>query len=118
MLLKSLLPTLSLLLLSTHATITPPSSFPFSNSSTTTNATTQQQQQQQPPAHAASTTPAPTATPAVLHCDITYCVNGTSYCHFWGGVTTWQKEGPSPGELVTTLGVCKLGRARTTTTAA
>ncbi|KAL6868374.1 hypothetical protein J3F83DRAFT_714648 [Trichoderma novae-zelandiae] len=112
MLLKSLLPTfsLSLLLLSTYATITPTpssssssssSSFPFSNS--TSNAT-----------QAAATTPAPTTTPAPPHCDITYCVNGTSYCHFWAGVTTWQMTGPSPGELVTTLGMCKLGRARPT----
>ncbi|KAK1241697.1 hypothetical protein MKX07_007520 [Trichoderma sp. CBMAI-0711] len=106
MILKSLLPTLSLLLLlllSTHAkTTTPPirttSSFPFSNNTNNSSAA-----------------PAPTITPGPLHCDITYCVNGTSYCHFWAGVTTWQKTGPSPGELVTTLGVCKLGRPRTKT---
>ncbi|TFB05923.1 hypothetical protein CCMA1212_001593 [Trichoderma ghanense] len=103
MLLKALLPTIPLLLLPTHATIPPisssSSSFPFSNSSSSNN----------------TTQPAPTITPAPLHCDITYCVNGTSYCHFWAGVTTWQMTGPSPGELVTTLGVCKLGRPRTKT---
>ncbi|KAL7818073.1 hypothetical protein V8C44DRAFT_355449 [Trichoderma aethiopicum] len=102
MLLKALLPTIPLLLFTfpptTRATqppTIPTSSFPFSNST------------------AAAATP--TITPGPLRCDITYCVNGTSYCHFWAGVTTWQKTGPSPGELVTTLGVCKLGRPRTRT---
>ncbi|KAM6488543.1 hypothetical protein HDV62DRAFT_385470 [Trichoderma sp. SZMC 28011] len=57
-------------------------------------------------------TPAPTISPAAIHCDITYCVNGTSFCHFWAGASTWQMSGPSPGEVVTTMGVCKVGRAR------
>ncbi|UKZ77204.1 hypothetical protein TrVFT333_004923 [Trichoderma virens FT-333] len=54
----------------------------------------------------------PTITPTTVHCDITYCVNGTSYCHFWAGISTWKMSGPSPGEVVTTMGVCKIGRAR------
>ncbi|EHK15435.1 uncharacterized protein TRIVIDRAFT_64656 [Trichoderma virens Gv29-8] len=54
----------------------------------------------------------PTITAATVHCDITYCVNGTSYCHFWAGISTWKMSGPSPGEVVTTMGVCKIGRAR------
>ncbi|KAL7803154.1 hypothetical protein V8C43DRAFT_323055 [Trichoderma afarasin] len=57
-------------------------------------------------------TAAPTISPAAIHCDITYCVNGTSFCHFWAGASTWQMSGPSPGEVVTTMGVCKVGRAR------
>ncbi|KAL5092053.1 hypothetical protein Trisim1_002439 [Trichoderma cf. simile WF8] len=57
-------------------------------------------------------TAAPTVSPAAIHCDITYCVNGTSFCHFWAGASTWQMSGPSPGEVVTTMGVCKVGRAR------
>ncbi|KAL6895505.1 hypothetical protein HDV57DRAFT_512088 [Trichoderma longibrachiatum] len=101
MLLKSLLPTLLLLLPTTTRATNPPtiptSSFSFSNST------------------AAAAAATPTITPGPLRCDITYCVNGTSFCHFWAGVTTWQKTGPSPGELVTTLGVCKLGRPRTRT---
>ncbi|KAF3074908.1 hypothetical protein CFAM422_002664 [Trichoderma lentiforme] len=59
-------------------------------------------------------TAAPTISPAAIHCDITYCVNGTSFCHFWAGASTWQMSGPSPGEVVTTMGVCKVGRARLT----
>lgn len=59
-----------------------------------------------------STTAGPTATS--VHCDITYCVNGTSFCHFWAGISTWHISGPSPGELRTTLGSCKLGKARRT----
>ncbi|KAL6695936.1 hypothetical protein J3F84DRAFT_407921 [Trichoderma pleuroticola] len=59
-------------------------------------------------------TAAPTISPAAIHCDITYCVNGTSFCHFWAGASTWQRSGPSPGELVTTMGVCKVGKARLT----
>ncbi|KAM0250548.1 hypothetical protein ACHAQJ_008558 [Trichoderma viride] len=55
-----------------------------------------------------------TMTPVPLHCDITYCVNGTSYCHFWAGISTWYTLGPSPGELLTTLGACKVGKARMT----
>lgn len=102
MLLKSLLPTLLLLLPTTTRATNPPtiptSSFSFSNSTA-----------------AAAAAATPTITPGPLRCDITYCVNGTSFCHFWAGVTTWQKTGPSPGELVTTLGVCKLGRPRTRT---
>ncbi|KAL7911215.1 hypothetical protein GGI35DRAFT_478582 [Trichoderma velutinum] len=53
-----------------------------------------------------------TISPAAIHCDITYCVNGTSFCHFWAGASTWQMSGPSPGEVVTTMGVCKVGKAR------
>ncbi|KAL6787860.1 hypothetical protein J3E68DRAFT_431582 [Trichoderma sp. SZMC 28012] len=59
-----------------------------------------------------TSTAAPTISPAAIHCDITYCVNGTSFCHFWAGASTWQMSGPSPGEVVTTMGVCKVGRAR------
>ncbi|KKO99304.1 hypothetical protein THAR02_08595 [Trichoderma harzianum] len=59
-------------------------------------------------------TAAPTISPAAIHCDITYCVNGTSFCHFWAGASTWKMSGPSPGEVVTTMGVCKVGRARLT----
>ncbi|KAL6908400.1 hypothetical protein GGI43DRAFT_392640 [Trichoderma evansii] len=76
-----------------------------------------------PPATATSTslftltnttisTAGPTATS--VHCDITYCVNGTSFCHFWAGISTWHMSGPSPGELRTTLGSCKLGKAKRT----
>ncbi|PTB46936.1 hypothetical protein M441DRAFT_64186 [Trichoderma asperellum CBS 433.97] len=76
-----------------------------------------------PPATATSTslftlanttvsTVGPTATS--IHCDITYCVNGTSFCHFWAGISTWYMSGPSPGELRTTVGSCKLGKARRT----
>ncbi|KAH6606649.1 hypothetical protein Trco_005802 [Trichoderma cornu-damae] len=57
---------------------------------------------------------ASTITPVPIHCDISYCVNGTSYCHFWAGISTWYATGPSPGELLTTLGACKLGKARMT----
>ncbi|KAL7956236.1 hypothetical protein V8C34DRAFT_306728 [Trichoderma compactum] len=59
-------------------------------------------------------TAAPTVSAAAIHCDITYCVNGTSFCHFWAGASTWKMSGPSPGEVVTTMGVCKVGRARLT----
>ncbi|EHK42293.1 uncharacterized protein TrAtP1_004151 [Trichoderma atroviride] len=60
-----------------------------------------------------STTAAPIATSSI-HCDITYCVNGTSFCHFWAGISTWHMSGPSPGEVRTTLGSCKLGKSRRT----
>ncbi|KAL7901454.1 hypothetical protein HDV63DRAFT_400886 [Trichoderma sp. SZMC 28014] len=59
------------------------------------------------------TTAGPIATSSI-HCDITYCVNGTSFCHFWAGISTWHISGPSPGEVKTTLGSCKLGKARRT----
>lgn len=59
-------------------------------------------------------TAAPVVTPANIHCDLTYCVNGTSYCHFWAGISTWYITGPWPGEVMTTLGACKGGKARIT----
>lgn len=66
-----------------------------------------------PPANTSvSTTAGPTATS--IHCDITYCVNGTSFCHYWAGISTWHIGGPSPGEVRTTLGSCKLQKARRT----
>ncbi|KAL7927759.1 hypothetical protein ACQKWADRAFT_277736 [Trichoderma austrokoningii] len=59
-----------------------------------------------------STTARPAATS--IHCDITYCVNGTSFCHFWAGISSWHIGGPLPGEVRTTLGSCKLGKERRT----
>ncbi|KAL7943573.1 hypothetical protein V8C42DRAFT_329444 [Trichoderma barbatum] len=59
-------------------------------------------------------TAASTITPVAIHCDNSYCVNGTSYCHYWAGISTWNTDGPSPGEVVTTMGICKAGKARMT----
>ncbi|KOS19396.1 hypothetical protein ESCO_000742 [Escovopsis weberi] len=62
----------------------------------------------------ATETPAPLVTafpagPSPIHCDVAYCSNGTSYCHFWAGVSSWNHAGPQPGEVRTALGSCNAG---------
>ncbi|PON20458.1 hypothetical protein TGAM01_v210689 [Trichoderma gamsii] len=103
--LKSLLST-SLLLSATTWATSPAPSLPATAPATSTSPLTLANS-------TVPTTAGPIATSSI-HCDITYCVNGTSFCHFWAGITTWHMSGPSPGELKTTLGSCKLGKARRT----
>lgn len=50
-----------------------------------------------------------------VHCDAAYCKDGTSYCHFWAGATTWNPTiGPVPGEMQTVLGACGVLAAQPT----
>ncbi|KAI1877887.1 uncharacterized protein JN550_000069 [Neoarthrinium moseri] len=66
------------------------------------------------PATTAPVTPAPNpttlATSFTKHCDLSYCSNGSIWCHYWAGVTGWDiSRGPLPGETVTHLGSCTAG---------
>lgn len=48
----------------------------------------------------------PTATiPA--DCNPKYCEDGTSYCHYWAGITGWDSDfQPIPGMVRTSIGAC------------
>jgi hypothetical protein len=57
-----------------------------------------------------TTVPPPTTTPAptfTINCDNRYCDGTTSWCFYWGGVTSYDLTlGPVPGETRTALGLC------------
>lgn len=53
-------------------------------------------------------TPRPTAKPTTsIKCDYAYCAEGTSWCFYFAGFTTYDtSRGPLPGETRTSLGPC------------
>ncbi|KAL3964342.1 hypothetical protein ACCO45_001346 [Purpureocillium lilacinum] len=74
----------------------------------------QGQGQGQGPVQPAAVTPSVSLPVA---CDYTYCDGSSSWCFYWGGVTSYDpNHGPVPGETRTNLGPC--GAAATTAPAA
>ncbi|KAI6092628.1 hypothetical protein F4821DRAFT_138078 [Hypoxylon rubiginosum] len=52
-------------------------------------------------------TASPSFSTSTLDCDQRVCVNGTSWCRYWAGITGWDSyHQPIPGETVTNLGTC------------
>ena len=50
---------------------------------------------------------APSVSPAPDHCDMTLCVEGTSLCEYWAGITGWDpSKGVVPGETLVPVGAC------------
>ncbi|EFX00563.1 hypothetical protein CMQ_7565 [Grosmannia clavigera kw1407] len=75
----------------------------YATANTTSNVTTT--------ASVASSIPSTNTTttgPRHTSCDIRYCQNGTSYCRYWGGYTSFDisLRRPVPGETYMTLGLC------------
>ena len=49
----------------------------------------------------------PSVSPAPDHCDMTLCVEGTSLCEYWAGITGWDpSKGVVPGETLVPVGAC------------
>ncbi len=49
----------------------------------------------------------PSVSPAPDHCDMTLCVEGTSFCEYWAGITGWDpSKGVVPGETLVPVGAC------------
>ncbi|KAF4123500.1 hypothetical protein GMORB2_6201 [Geosmithia morbida] len=58
-------------------------------------------------------TPSPTSTstltptPTIYTCHMQYCDGSTSWCVYWGGLTSFDSNhGPLPGETRAQLGAC------------
>ncbi|KAK6866161.1 hypothetical protein PG995_002689 [Apiospora arundinis] len=56
-------------------------------------------------------TPAPqsvtVSSSSTLRCDDEFCSDGSSWCVYWAGITSWDaSKGPVPGEKATTIGTC------------
>ncbi|KAF4505321.1 hypothetical protein G6O67_007281 [Ophiocordyceps sinensis] len=70
------------------------------------------------PARAPQTTPAPPAQVSMpATCDYSYCDGTSSWCFYWGGVTSYDvNRGPVPGEMRAPLGPCGGPRPTPTTT--
>ncbi|EQL02100.1 hypothetical protein OCS_02194 [Ophiocordyceps sinensis CO18] len=50
-------------------------------------------------------------------CDYSYCDGTSSWCFYWGGVTSYDvNRGPVPGEMRAPLGPCGGPRPTPTTT--
>ncbi|KAM4054795.1 hypothetical protein HRG_005617 [Hirsutella rhossiliensis] len=64
------------------------------------------------PAPPAATTPAPPAEVSMpATCDYSYCDGTSSWCFYWGGVTSYDVDrGPVPGEIRAPLGPCAAPR--------
>lgn len=53
-------------------------------------------------------TPQAEPTAGVFTCHMQYCDGSTSWCLFWGGLTTFDgRHGPVPGETRAPLGLCQ-----------
>ncbi|KAH8880450.1 hypothetical protein GQ53DRAFT_774186 [Thozetella sp. PMI_491] len=58
----------------------------------------------------------PSVTPAPTHCDNAWCTDGTTWCEYWAGATSWDLGRPVPGETPVPLGACTVGDVITVTT--
>ncbi|ETS76392.1 hypothetical protein PFICI_11779 [Pestalotiopsis fici W106-1] len=59
------------------------------------------------PATAPPPPPHPPVSSFTASCDDAFCSQGSRYCYYWGGETSYEfGKGPVPGETQTILGAC------------